>query len=76
MAHQQHIRQMADMHCPCPEVQLGRHAIQLITLAVNTAQRANAETAQASWEYTHKSCWCFAAHDTLTGLVIVIKLSE
>jgi len=55
MAHQHHIRQMADMHCPCPEVQLGRHATQLITLADNTAQHANAETAQVSWVYTDKS---------------------
>ncbi len=78
MAQQHHNRhkQMADVHCPCPEVQLGHHATRLITLADNTAQHINAETAQVSWVYTHKVCWCLAAHDTFTGLVIVIKLSE
>ena len=76
MAHQHHIRQMDDMHCPCPDAQPGRHATQMIILADNMAQHANAETAHVSWVYTPKSCWCFAAHDTLTGLVIVTKLSE
>ena len=53
MAHQHHIRQMDDMHCPCPDAQPGRHATQLIILADNMAQHANAETAHVSWVYTH-----------------------
>ncbi len=43
-------------------VSRGTAATWLITLPDNTAQHANAETAQVSWVYTYKSCWYLAAH--------------